>query len=140
MSSFALEILSADEPMYVGPCESLQFPCADGLFGIMAGHSPMLAAVVPGLLTYRTPDGEQHRLSVSTGMIKVDTGHVLVLVDSAERPEEIDANRARRAAEEAERALRGKQSNKEYLMARADLERALNRLNLQERLTLTDRD
>ena len=134
MSSFELQLLSADEPMYTGPCVSLQFPCSDGMYGIMAGHSPMLAAVVPGLLVYRTEEDGEHRLVVSTGMVKVDKNHVLVLVDSAERPEELDANRARRAAEDAERVLRGERSSREYLMARADLERALNRLHLQERI------
>ena len=140
MSAFELELLSADEPMYVGACEALQFPGTDGLYGVMAGHSPMLAAVRPGLLTYRTPDGEKHRLSVSAGMVKVEPKRVLVLVDSAERPEEIDRNRAQRAAEEAERVLRGKQSSREYMLARADLERALNRLHLSEGLPMKEKD
>lgn len=131
MRSFELHVLSADEPMYEGPCDSLEFPCSDGQYGIQAGHTPMLAPIVPGLLKYRSPEGEEVCLSVSNGMIKVDRASVLVLVDSAERMDEIDENRARRDIEEAERALRYEQSKKQYLEAQASLQRALSRLRLK---------
>lgn len=133
MNTFPLRILTAEEPMYEGACVSLQFPCSDGQYGIQAKHSPMLAAMAPGLLTYRTPDGEEYRLSVSNGMVKVGKDGVLVLADAAEKPEDIDLNRARRAAENAERALREQHSRNAYLAANADLARALSRLHLKQK-------
>ena len=132
MNTFSLRILTAEEPMYEGECLSLQFPCADGQYGIQAKHSPMLVAMVPGLLIYRTPDGSECRLSVSNGMVKVGKAGVLVLADAAEKPEDIDPNRARRAAEDAERALREQHSRNAYLAANADLARALSRLRLKQ--------
>lgn len=132
MNTFRLRILSAEEPMYEGACESLQFPCADGQYGIQAKHTPMLAALVPGLLSYRVPGEEMRVLSVSTGMVKVDGGSVLVLADAAERIEDIDENRARRDAEEAARKLREEHSQKVYLSATAELARALSRLHLRQ--------
>jgi F-type H+-transporting ATPase subunit epsilon len=54
-------------------------------------------------------------------------------VDTAERPEEIDANRARRAADEAKEALLQKRSIQEYHAAQANLSRALSRLRVKHR-------
>lgn len=132
MNTFHLRILSAEEPMYDGPCESLQFPCSDGQYGIQAKHTPMLAAMIPGLLSYRAPGQEMRGLSVSTGMVKVDSEGVLVLADAAELPEDIDENRARRDVEEAERKLREQRSRNAYLAANAELARALSRLHLKQ--------
>ena len=132
MNTFRLSILSAEEPMYDGPCESLQFPCADGQYGVQAKHTPMLAAMVPGLLSYRIPGEEMRCLSVTAGMVKVEGDSILVLADAAERLEDIDENRARRAAEEAERKLREEHSRNVYLSASAELARALSRLHLKQ--------
>ena len=71
--------------------------------------------------------------AVAEGLVKVENGEVLVLVDSIERPEEIDVNRAKRKAEEAEEAILQKKSRLEYRTAQADLARALNRLKVKNR-------
>ena len=71
--------------------------------------------------------------AVAEGLVQVENGEVLVLVDSIERPEEIDVNRAKREAEEAEEAILQKKSRLEYRTAQADLARALNRLKVKNR-------
>ena len=71
--------------------------------------------------------------AVAEGLVKVENGEVLVLVDSIERPEEIDVNRVKRKAEEAEEAILQKKSRLEYRTAQADLARALNRLKVKNR-------
>ena len=60
----------------------------------------------------------------------MEDGDVLLLADSVERPEEIDAERARRAEARAREALLQKRSTQEYRGAQAHLARALNRLKL----------
>ena len=125
MEAFQVHILAADHTFYEGPCESLVVPTVDGEAGILAHHCNIIAAVVPGELRCRTPEGEEYRAAVSEG------GDVLVLVDSAERPEEIDANRARRAADRAREEMIQKRSIQEYRMAQANLARALNRLRVK---------
>jgi F-type H+-transporting ATPase subunit epsilon len=102
-----------------------------GQYGILAHHQDMIAAVVPGTLLYRAPDEETQAAAVSSGLVKVENNDVLVLVDSAERPEEIDANRARRAADEAKEALLQKRSIQEHYAAQANLARALSRLRVK---------
>ena len=92
----------------------------------------MIAALVPGQLTFRCPDAPERLAAVSAGMIKVEDNDVLVLVDAAERPEDIDAIRARRKADEAREILLQKKSRQEYRTAQATLARALNRLRVKE--------
>ena len=129
MKTFTLAVLAAEKPFYEGDCISLVIPTVDGLYGIQAGHSNMIAAIVPGVLKYTTPDGNEHIAALSEGMVKVEDNHVLLLVNTAERPEEIDENRARRAAEEAKEAILQRRSIQDYHAAQVKLRRAISRLN-----------
>ncbi len=94
MSTFQVSILAADRDFYEGPCESLVIPTLQGQYGILAHHRNLIAAVVPGTLHYKVPDKPEQIAAVSAGLIKVENNEVLILVDSAERPEDIDVNRA----------------------------------------------
>ena len=131
MDSFQMHILAADHTFYEGPCLSLTIPPSGGEQGILARHSNMIAAVQPGILRYRLPGQEVQQAAVSQGMVKVERNDVLVLVDSVERPEEIDAARARREADEAREAMLQRKSRQEYQLAQATLARALNRLKVK---------
>ena len=133
MDTFQVHILAADRTFYEGPCLSMTIPTSDGEYGILAHHSNMIAAIQPGILRYQIPGEPPHLAAISPGMIKVEKNDVLVLVDSAERPEEIDAARARREAEEAQEILLQKESRQEYRVAQATLARALNRLRVKSR-------
>ncbi|MBD5093857.1 MAG: ATP synthase F1 subunit epsilon [Subdoligranulum sp.] len=131
MDTFPVRILAADRTFYDGLCESLTISTSDGEQGILAHHSDMIAAVSPGVLRYRAPGEAMRIAAVSPGMLKVERGEVLVLVDSAEYPEEIDAARAKREADEAREALLQQKSRQEYQLAQATLARALNRLRVK---------
>ena len=132
-AEFQVHILSADRNFYQGPCVSLVLPTIDGEVGIMAGHIPLVTAVVPGELRCRMKDGAAMSALISHGLLRVESNDVLVLVDSAERPEEIDIARARRAAEQAREELLHRQSWQEYLQTQANLTRAMNRLKAGNR-------
>ena len=133
METFQVHILAADRTFYEGPCVSLTIPTTDGEQGILARHASMIAAVQPGTLRYQAPGQPVRLAAVSPGMVKVEHNDVLVLVDSVERPEEIDAVRARREADEAREALLQKKSRQEHQVAQATLARALNRLRVKAR-------
>lgn len=133
MDTFQVHILAADRTLYEGPCVSLTIPASDGERGILAHHSVMTAAIVPGMLRYQPPGQEVQLAAVSPGMVKVEHNEVLVLVDSAERPEEIDEARARREADQAREILLQKKSRQEHQLAQAALARALNRLRVKRR-------
>lgn len=130
MDPFKVNILASDHPFYEGECYSLTIPTPGGLYGIQAHHSNTIAGIVPGTLRCLTPSGELLEAAVSGGLAKVENGEVLILVDTAERPEEIDIMRARRNADAAKEALLQKRSIQEYRSAQAALARAINRLRV----------
>lgn len=128
MSTFHLSVLAADKVFFEGWVESLVVPITDGEYGILAHHSNMMSAVSTGLLKFR-PEGEEERIaSVSDGVVKVEHGKVLVLVNTAERPEEIDAIRAQLEIDHAKEVLLQKKSIAEYQSSRAQMARAMSRL------------
>ena len=131
MQAFRVEILASDHPFYSGECYSLVIPTLNGMYGIHAHHSNMITAIGPGTLQYQIRENEPLEAAVSGGMAKVENGEVLILVDTAERPDEIDANRARRRADAAKEALLQKKSIQEYRAAQASLARALTRLRVK---------
>ena len=131
---FQLDVLAASVPFFQGKCVSAVIPVTDGEYGVLAGHSNAVGAVCAGELRFETAEGEQRRAAVAPGLFKVENGRVLLLVDAAERPEDIDVNRALRAREEAEEALRQKRSMAEYQLAQGNLARALNRLRVSGKM------
>lgn len=132
MNSFRLHILTADRTFYEGPCESLIIPAPDGQYGIMASHANTVCAIVPGTLRLRASDGKGEQIAaVSSGVVKIEDNDVLVLVDSAERPEDIDSLRAQHAAYAAKEELLQKQSIREHREAQMKLSRAIARLHVK---------
>ena len=133
MESFQARILAADRIFYEGPCLSMTVPTSDGELGILARHASMIAAVRPGTLRFQPPEQPVQAAAISPGMVKVEGNEVLVLVDSIERPEEIDAVRAQREADQAREIMLQKKSRQEYQIAQGNLARALNRLRISSR-------
>ena len=131
MENFPVHILAADDPFYEGPCQSISVPTTTGMYGVLAHHTNVIMAIVPGTLRYRCEGEDEKLAAVSAGLMKVENGEVLILVDSAERPEEIDANRAQRAADRAKEELLQKKSIQEYRIAQSNLARALSRLQVK---------
>ena len=128
METFELHIWAPDRPFYDGVCESLVLPTVDGQYGVMAHHSNAIAAVVPGELGYTVPGEAKKYAAVGAGIVKIEDNTVHVLVETAERPEEIDVNRAEKDAEAAREALLQKQSRREYYTTKISLARAMGRL------------
>jgi len=127
MNSFILNITASSGEFYQGNCESMVLPVKDGVYGVQAGHSPVLVAIHMGMLKF-TVDGEIREILVGDGIAEVTPTFVLLLVDSAERPEDIDKNRAEAARIRAEERLQHKQSMHEYYQTKIALDRAMQRL------------
>ena len=88
MTPFHARILASDTSFFDGSCEFMTVPCTDGAMGILAHHSNMIAAVVPGELRFQPADEPLRTAAVSSGLVKIEDGEVLLLVDTAERPED----------------------------------------------------
>lgn len=136
MESFKLQIMASDHMVYDGDAESISVSTTEGSIGVLAHHSNIIMAVVPGELEY-VPAGQtaadaglsgRQTIIVSDGLLKVENGEVMVLVDTAEKPEEIDEARARLAEEKAREDLKRAHSNREAALASAELSRAMSRI------------
>lgn len=131
MSTFRLRIIASDKVFYDGKAEVLTIPVMDGgQKSILAHHENMVIAVNFGELKFRTEDGEWTTAIVGLGFAQAMNNRVTVLVDTAERPEDIDEVRAKEALERAEERLRQKQSIQEYHHTQAALSRAMTRLKV----------
>ena len=127
MEKFMLNITASSGEFYQGDCESLILPTGDGVYGVQAGHSPVLVALHMGMLHFAV-DGESRDILVGDGIAEVTPAYVMVLVDSAERPEDIDRNRAEEARIRAQERLQHQQSMHEYYQSKIALNRAMQRL------------
>ncbi len=134
MNKFHLCIFASDKVFFDGECVSLKIPTTDGMYGVEAHHQNMIAAVVPGTISFKQNDDEEEFAAVSEGIIKVENNDVLVLIDTAERPEEIDEIHAMRDAEEAKEIILQKHSINEYREAEARLARAFTRIKTKGKM------
>jgi len=108
-------------------------PGIEGYFGVLPGHAPFLTTLGIGEVMYRAGRDERY-LAVSGGFAEVRNDKVIVLADTAERPEEIDRARAERARARAEQRLSGRsQDDVDFARAAAALARALARLQVAGR-------
>jgi F-type H+-transporting ATPase subunit epsilon len=107
-----------------------------GEFGILPGHAPFLTSLKIGELSYKKGGAVQY-LAVNSGYFEVVNDVVTVLVDSSERADEIDLERAKRAHARAEEALRKlSQEDMEYKAMEAALQRALIRMQVEAKAAM----
>ena len=123
-NTFYLKIISANRVFYSGRCRSLIVPEYDGQKEILAHHEDMVIAIDDGEMRFQPEGSENWEYAVvGMGFVEIVNNRVTLLVETAERPEEIDVARAREAKERAE-----EQSIHEYYHSRASLARAMARL------------
>ena len=126
--TFYLKIIASDGVFFEGRVRQIIIPAPDGAKGIMANHEDMLIAVDIGLAKVELPEGEWHEAVVGQGFAEIVNNRVTLIVETAEKPEDIDLRRAEEQKERAEEQLRQKQSIQEYYHSQASLARAMNRL------------
>ena len=134
MSKFYLKVISSNRIFYEGFCTCLIIPSVEGEKAIMAHHEEVIVAVDNGEMRMQKEEGGEWSYAVlGKGFCMVANNRVTVLADTVERPEEVDANRAKEALERAQERLRQKQSIQEYHMTQAAMARALTRLKETEK-------
>ncbi|MBZ5682526.1 MAG: F0F1 ATP synthase subunit epsilon [Acidobacteriia bacterium] len=122
--TFQLEIVTPEKKVVNVPVEEVQIPGRNGYLGVLPGHAPLITELAVGEITYRENTTEQ-RLAVAWGFAEVLPDKVTILAETAERPYEIDVERARKAKVRAEQRLSSGDTN-------VDVERALNALHRAE--------
>ncbi|MFL6280534.1 MAG: F0F1 ATP synthase subunit epsilon [Vicinamibacterales bacterium] len=128
-----LQVLTPDRAIVRDRVDEVEVPGAEGYFGVLPGHRPMLASLSLGELWYRKGE-EKFYLAIAFGFAEVLPDRVTILARLAERPEDIDVERAEAARRRAEERLVRPQPDIDYERARVALTKSLMRLQVSARL------
>jgi len=128
-NTFQLEIVTPSRLLVKDAAEEAQIPGVTGYLGILPGHAPLITELGVGEITYKA-SGATHTLSVAWGFMEVLPDKVTILAEAAERPHEIDVERAQKAKDRAEQRLKSNDVEVDYTRAEDALQRAETRLNV----------
>ena len=127
-----LEIVTPDRAVVTERVDEVEIPGSEGYFGVLPGHTPLLATLNVGELWYRK-GGEVVYVSIAFGFAEVLPDRVTILAQLAERPEEIDVARAEAAKRRAEDRLAAPSQDLDYERVRIALMKSLVRLQVATR-------
>ena len=123
--------MTPDKLLVKEQVDEVEIPGTEGYFGVLPGHTPMLASLAVGEMWYRKGQ-EKTFLSLANGFAEVLPDRVTILASLAERPEEIDIARAEEAKRRAEARL-AQAKDVDYERARGALVKSLARLQVASR-------
>ena len=134
-STVQLEIVSAEKELYSGEVAMVVAPGVAGELGLLPSHAPLLTRIKPGVLKVNLPDGGEHFIYVSGGVLEVQPDKITVLADVAERGEDLDEAQAEQSRQQAEEKLRAAgATSMDYAAARAELAQAAAQLKAIRKL------
>jgi F-type H+-transporting ATPase subunit epsilon len=138
--TFQLEIVTPEKKVVATAAEEVQIPGKGGYLGILPGHAPLITELAVGEITYRDASGSssgsnsnEQRLAVAWGFAEVLPDKVTILAETAERPSEIDVERARKSKARAEERLASGETTVDVERALDALQRAETRIDVAEK-------
>ncbi|CQR46170.1 ATP synthase epsilon chain [Paraliobacillus sp. PM-2] len=132
MKTLTVSVVTPDGPILEDSFEMVSCKAESGELGVLPNHIPLVAPLVISAVRLKRA-GDTVRVAISGGFIEVSDNKVTILAQSAEKPGDIDVQRARKAKERAERRLKAKQDDIDFRRAEYALKRALNRLDVVEK-------
>jgi F-type H+-transporting ATPase subunit epsilon len=133
-----LQIVTPDRLVVRERVDELQIPGSEGYFGVLPGHTPLLAALAVGEMWYRKGSDKTY-VSLASGFAEVLPDAVTILAKIAERADEIDVARAQAAQKRAQERLAAPKSDIDYERARIALAKSLSRLQVSSRIGISPR-
>ena len=133
-----LQIVTPDKMLVHDHVDEIEIPGTEGYFGVLPGHTPLLASLAVGELWYRKGQ-EKTFLSIAFGFAEVLPERVTILAQLAERAEEIDVTRAEEAKKRAEARLTQPKADIDYERARVALMKSVARLQVASRMQFSGR-
>ena len=133
-----LQIVTPDRLVVRERVDEVEIPGSEGYFGVLPGHTPLLAALAVGELWYRKGQ-EKTYLAIAFGFAEVLPDSVTILAQLAEKAEEIDPERAEAARARAAELLAGPAIDIDYERARIALTKSLSRLQVSSRISISQR-
>ena len=104
MATFQFDLVSPERLVFSGEVEQVDIPGTEGDFGVLAGHSPVVAAIRPGIMTV-TANGRQTKVVVLGGLAEVSATGLTVLADIATSVEDIDRAAFAKTVKDMEAAI-----------------------------------
>jgi F-type H+-transporting ATPase subunit epsilon len=133
MAELLLEIVTPAKSYFKGAIKSVIVPGTAGSFQVLVNHAPLISTLDVGVISIELPDGLRKHYTTGGGTIEVNNNNILILADSIELFEEIDVERARRAAERSRQRLAERDKSTDLERAEKALKRAMNRLKAVEK-------
>ena len=133
-STIRCDIVSAEAEIFHGEAELIVATGEVGELGIAPRHAPLITRLKPGQVRVIQPGGEEQFFYVSGGILEVQPQVVTILADTAVRAKDLDEVSAKKAKEEAERALANRGEGMDVAEAQAKLAEAMAQLQALERL------
>src|ERR1700674_572035 len=128
--TFTLEVVTPGRKVVHEAVNEAQIPVLGGYIGVLPGHTPLLAEMGIGELSYHVGERVQSCTAIG-GFVEALGDRVIVLADRAERAEEIDVPRAQAAIDRAQKRLATpNDANVDWKRAQEALERAQIRLQV----------
>src|SRR6266567_1631611 len=125
-----LDVVTPERRVLSEAVNAVTVPGRGGEMQILPGHAALISELQTGVLAYNQ-SGTTFQLHVSGGFVEISDDRVSVLAEIAERPEEIDAARAKLARDHTEKEFSSwSGSEEDFEKARAKLERSMVRLQL----------
>src|SRR5262245_48192084 len=130
--TFRLEIVTPEKLVFSEDVVSLVAPAENGYLGVLASHAPLLCSLKPGEIRIRRESGEL-LFATSGGFMEVTPKKTVILCESAEAPEAIDAARAAKARQRAKERLAKTGKEVDRPRAEAAAARAENRIRVSQK-------
>ena len=128
-----LEIVTPEKLVFSGNIEEITLPGTEGEFGVLRGHEAFLTSVEIGEMNF-VREGKKTFYAVNTGYVEVTGSKVTVLIETAEKSDQIDKERALKAKDNAESRLgQLTKEDVDYEIMRAALARAISRISVAEK-------
>jgi F-type H+-transporting ATPase subunit epsilon len=127
--TFQLEIVTPEKKVVDTAATEAQIPGKNGYLGILPGHAPLITELAVGEVKFHA-GAEEQRLAVAWGFAEVLPDKVTILAETAERPNEIDVERARKAKERAEQRLTSGDTSVDVERALSAIQKADTRLEV----------
>jgi F-type H+-transporting ATPase subunit epsilon len=126
-----IEIVTPERLLVSDKATEVQVPGLSGYLGVLPGHAPLITELKSGQFTYRKPDGTVQRIALHWGFAEILPNKVTVLAERAEKPDEIDVEKARRELQGAEAQLQDPNADREQALRL--IERATTQISVAGR-------
>lgn len=130
--TFHLDVVSAETKIFSGYARSIQVSGEQGDLGVLAGHTPLLTKIRPGMVRIVDKKGDEEIVYLSGGILEVQAHDVTILADTAIRGENLDQAKAEEAKQRAQELINAPYGDTDFARASAELAKAIAQLKVIE--------